>query len=146
MTHHRSARQSIGAMPLMLVAIGAASQAAFALDDTYLRCKGSIAIFLESGVQSVEKQEISAHVMRDTINFMGNNLLGGKDIQICRQSTDDFYFDSQSCKGGPVDLARPREYGTLNKITGELHLSNEAPKLALAQGSFICKKAEPLMK
>jgi hypothetical protein len=49
----------------MLVAIGGASQAAFALDDTYLRCKGSIAIFLESGVQSVEKQEIAAHVMPD---------------------------------------------------------------------------------
>jgi hypothetical protein len=34
-----------------------------------------------------------------------------------------------------VDFARRREYGTLNKITGELHLSNEAPKLPFAQGS-----------
>jgi hypothetical protein len=86
-----------------------------------------------------------AHVMEDRISFSGNGLLLGTDIPICRH-TDEFYFDSQSCEGGPVDLSRRREYGTLNKITGELHLSNQSPQLFLVQGSFICKKTEPLMK
>ena len=130
----------------MLGAIDIAPQPAGALDDAYLRCKGVIAIFYDTGVESLEKQEIAAHVMQDRINFSGNSLLSGTDIQICRQSTDDFYFDSQSCKGGPVDLSSPREYGTLNKITGELHLSKEAPKLHFAQGSFFCKRTEPVLK
>jgi hypothetical protein len=118
-----------------------------ALDETYLRCKGTIAIFYESGVQSLENQEITAHIVRGRINFSGSSLLGGADIPICTERTDDFYFDSQSCKeGGAVDLSRPRQYGTVSKVTGELHLSNEAPKLSLAQGSFICKRAEPVMK
>ena len=116
------------------------------LSDTYLRCKGSIAIFRQWGVETVDKQEIAAHVMEDRINFSGNGLLLGTDIQICRHATDEFYFDSQSCEGGPADLSRRREYGTLNKITGELHLSNESPQLFLVQGSFMCKKTEPMMK
>jgi hypothetical protein len=99
-----------------------------ALDETYLRCKGTIYVYYETGVQSLENQEIAAHVLPDRINFSGNSLILGTDIPICRQSTDEFYFDSQSCKeGGPVDLSRPRQYGTVNKVTGELHLSNEAP-------------------
>jgi hypothetical protein len=118
-----------------------------ALDETYLRCKGTLSVFYESGVQSLENQEIAAHIVRDRINFSGNTLLVGADIPICTQRTDDFYFDSQSCKeGGPIDLSRPRQYGTVKKVTGELHLSNETPKLSLAQGSFICKRAEPVMK
>jgi hypothetical protein len=118
-----------------------------ALDETYLRCKGTIYVYYETGVQSLENQEIAAHVLPDRINFSGNSLILGTDIPICRQSTDEFYFDSQSCKeGGPVDLSRPRQYGTVNKVTGELHLSNEAPKQSLAQGSFVCKRMEPVMK
>jgi hypothetical protein len=147
MTYHCwSSRKNIGATLLVIVAVGVASQPAVALEDTYLRCQGSVAIFLESGVQTVETQEIAAHVMEKRINLSGNDLLKGTDIQICRQSTDEFYFDSQSCNGGRVDLSRRREYGTLNKITGELHLSNESPQLFLVQGAFICKKTEPLMK
>jgi hypothetical protein len=118
-----------------------------ALDEAYLSCKGTIAVFSESGVQFLENQQIAAHIVRDRINFSGNNFLVGADIPICTQRTDDFYFDSQSCKeGGPVDLSRPRQYGTVNKVTGELHLSNEVPRLPLAQGSFICKRAEPVMR
>ncbi len=95
MTYHWwSSGQNIGATLLLIVAVGVASQLAVALDDTYLRCKGSVAIFRESGVQTVEKQEIAAHVMEDRINLSGNDLLKGTDIQICRQSTNDFYFDS----------------------------------------------------
>ena len=144
MTHHW---QNIGAILSVIVAIGLSSQLAVALDDTYLRCKGSVALFGASGTERAEKEEIAAHVTKDRINFSGNVLLVGTDIQICKD-TEDLYFDSQSCRGGPVDLSRPREYGTLNKITGELHLSNESPKLPffLAQGSFTCNKAEPLMR
>jgi hypothetical protein len=137
--------KNVGAILLVIVRLGLASQLAVALDDTYLRCKGSVAIFRETGVETIDKQEIAAHVMEDRISVSGNGLLLGTDIPICRH-TDEFYFDSQSCEGGPVDLSRRREYGTLNKITGELHLSNQSPQLFLVQGSFICKKTEPLMK
>ena len=71
------------------------------------------------------------------------------DMQICRQTFDEFYFDSQSCSGGS-DLSRPRDYGTFNKISGKLDLSNEPHvkngPILLMRGQFICKKTEPLMK
>ena len=70
----------------------------------------------------------------------------GWDIPICRQGTDHFSFDSQSCKEGGPDLSSPRQYGTVNKVTGELYLANEVPKLSPARGSFICKRAEPVIK
>ena len=94
----------------------------------------------------MEKQEIAAHVTDGRINLSGNAFLSGTYIEICNQSMDQFYFDSQSCNGGRADLSRRREYGTLNKITGELHFSKESPELFLVQGEFICKKTEPLMK
>jgi hypothetical protein len=147
MTHRRVGGRAFGPSVSVLIEIWVASQPAVALGDTYLRCKGAITILYESGVQSLEEQEIAAHVLRDRINFSGNHLLRGRDIQICKQSTDDFYFDSRTCEeGGPVDLSRPREYGTLNKITGELSLSNEEPRRPLAQGSFVCKPTEPVVK
>jgi hypothetical protein len=145
-------KMGVGVIVLALVPIAMpSSQVAFGLDDTYLQCTGSVSILREDGVQSVEKQEIAAHVIGELINFSGNALLKGSDIQICRRSTDDLYFDSQSCTGGPVDVWREREYGTLNKITGELHLTNEAPprnKLPplFLEGTFICKKVEPLIR
>jgi hypothetical protein len=146
MTHHWSNRSGWQRIVLVLGAIGVASQLAFALDDTYLRCKGSIDFFYESGVQSEQIQEIAAHIVQGRVSFTGNKFLSGTDIEICR-FTDDMYFDSQSCKEDRVvDLSRPRQYGTLNKITGELHLSSEGPKRRFVQGSFICKKVEPLMK
>jgi hypothetical protein len=130
---------------VVLAATGAAEVVAH--DDTYLRCKGTIAIFYERGLQSLENQVIFVHVLQDRINVSGNSLLAGWDIQICRKSTDEFYFDSQSCKeGGPVDLSRPRQYGTLNKVTGGLSLSNEAPSSRFTEGSFVCQRTEPVMK
>jgi hypothetical protein len=72
MTHHWSNWSGWQRIVLVLGAIGVASQLAFALDETYLRCKGSVAIFYESGVQSVEKQEIAAHVVQDRVSFSGN--------------------------------------------------------------------------
>jgi hypothetical protein len=138
--------RSIGAMLLLLSATDVAFQVAFALDDTYLRCKGTITILYESGVQSFTEEEIAVHVVQDRLNFSGSHLLKSSQIQICN-SADDVYFDSQTCKeGAPVDLSRPREYGTLNKITGELHFSNEAPKRPLVQGSFVCRRVEPVVK
>jgi hypothetical protein len=147
MTHHRNVNgwERIKVIVLVLAAIGA-PQSAFCLDDTYLHCKGAIEFVYESGVQSEVKQEIAAHVLQGRVSFTGNKFLSGTDIEICR-FTDDMYFDSQSCKEDRVvDLSRPRQYGTLNKITGELHLSSEGPKRRFAQGSFTCKKLEPLMK
>ena len=34
----------------------------FALDETYLRCKGTITIHFEDGVQTLENEEIAAHI------------------------------------------------------------------------------------
>ena len=112
----------------------------FALDETYLRCKGTITIHFEDGVQTLENEEIAAHIDQDRINFTGNMLIVGPNIPICTHNTDGFYFDTQSCvQGGPVDPSKPRRYGTFNKITGEVRLSNDEPKMPFAEGRFNCK-------
>jgi hypothetical protein len=135
-----------GTVAAVLLAVTTASQVV-ARGDAYLRCKGTITVYYESGLQSLENEEIFAHVMHDRINFSGNHLLLGWDIRICRKSSDEFYFDSQSCKeGGPVDLLRPRQYGTLNKVTGELNLGSEIPKEPFAEGSFACHSIQPVIK
>jgi hypothetical protein len=83
MTHHGSNWSGWQLIVLVLGAIAVAAQLAFALEETYLRCKGSVAILYESGVQSVEKQEIAAHIVQGRVSFAGNNFLSGTDIEIC---------------------------------------------------------------
>lgn len=125
------------------------SQAAHSVtaDDVYLRCKGGASIFRDSGMQIVEKQEIAAHIKNGKISFSGNGLLLGENIPICTLSKDQPYFDSESCEGSSR-FGKKRKYGTYNKITGALDLTNERSEnnVALITGHFKCAKAEPLMK
>jgi hypothetical protein len=141
--------QRIGVFCLALGAINAVFERAFAVDDTYLLCKGSISVISTSVTTPVKDQEIALHIMSNRVNISGNNYFNTVEMQICRQTADDFYFDSQSCSGR-ADLSRPRNYGTFNKITGKMDLSSEnyLPNslLLLTRGQFICKKTEPVMK
>jgi hypothetical protein len=144
--------QHISLLILLVAQISVASRRSFALEDTYLLCKGSISIMTPSGsLTSYDKQQLAVHVMRDRIKFSGNDFLGG-EAQICRPSTDEFNFDSESCKGvSDRDLfsSPPRIYGIFNNITAELHLSSEFwfPNGPLnSHGKFMCGKVEPLIR
>jgi hypothetical protein len=120
-----------------------------ASEETYLKCEGTISIFKDGPFQLVEKQEIAAHVKNQRIGFSGNDFLSGEGIQICTTgaSGDQPYFDSESCDGGTRNDPK-RKYGTYNKITGALDLTNEvsANGVAFITGRFNCVKTEPVVK
>lgn len=128
---------------LLCVCDGAVSAG---VGDAYLQCKGNISIFPNSGpVQVVDNQQIAAHIRSAEINFSGSRLLLGENIQICTPSTDQPYFDSESCDR-LRRKAKKRKYGTYNKITGALDLTNEVSEgnVSFVEGSFKCTKTEPL--
>jgi hypothetical protein len=129
-------------------AFSAIFEQTFAVDDAYFLCKGSISVISISVTTPVEGEEIAIHITPDRVNISGNAYFGAVETQICRQTADEFYYDSQTCSGS-VYLSR-RSYGTFNKITGKLDLSREdhSPNIPilLLRGQFICKKTEPVMK
>jgi hypothetical protein len=114
-----------------------------ALDETYLRCKGTIAIFYDAEYSLSKIKKLPRILCELELIFPATVCLEARIYQYA-QSARTIFISIVS--PGAVDLSRPRQYGTVSKVTGELHLSNEAPKLSLAQGSFICKRAEPVMK
>ena len=120
---------------------------AVAADDVYLRCNGAISIFRSHGVETVERQEIAAHLKSRRVTFSGNPLLFGKNIEICTPSDAELYFDSESCRGR-ARTDPTRVYGTLNKITGALNLTNTLPErsISLIEGRFQCAKVAPAVK
>jgi hypothetical protein len=77
----------------------------------------------------------------------GNRILIGKDIRICTPDDDQPSFDSQTCSGR-VDLDKERQYGTYNKITGAMNLTNVLPPPVglRVEGSFKCKQTVPRLK
>ncbi len=116
-------------------------------DDVYLHCKGDISVFRASGLQTFGNETISVHIKDGHINFSGNPLLLGENIQICTPSQDEPYFDSETCVG-QSRKDRKRKYGTYNKITGVLNLTNEIydSSIAFIEGRFKCETAVPLVK
>ena len=118
-------------------------------EEAYLECQGTISIFKDGPLQLVEKQEIAAHIKNKRIGFSGNDLLSGDGIQICTTgaSADQPYFDSESCGNDPRNDPK-RKYGTYNKITGTLDLTNgvSANGVAFITGRFKCVKTEPVVK
>jgi hypothetical protein len=118
--------------------------------DVYLKCTGYIVVHSDSGVpQTQENQEIAAHITRGVINFSGNPLLLGENIKLCTpiRTADQSYFDSESCSGQSRNDPK-RKYGTFNKITGKLQLTNqlEGTPTPLVEGTFKCTTVEPLVK
>lgn len=131
-----------------ITACGSKLDGANSGNDVYLQCKGEISIFKDSGpLQILDKQEIVVHIKGEKINFSGNGLLFGENIQICTLSTDQPYFDSESCEG-QSRKDKKRKYGTYNKVTGALDLTNQISEnnVAFITAHFKCVKAEPLMK
>lgn len=120
-----------------------------ASEDAYLKCEGEVSILKSGPLQIVEKQEIAAHIKNGRISFSGNNLLSGDNIQICTTGTsaDQPYFDSESCNNRAKN-DRKRKYGTFNKITGALDLTNEIHEndVALITGHFKCENVVPVVK
>jgi hypothetical protein len=116
------------------------------INDVYLLCKGEI-YFLGNDPFTMEKQDIAAHIKSGKINFSGNTILLGENIQICTPSADQPYFDSESCENKPKN-DKKRKYGTYNKVTGELTLTNliSENRLISISGTFKCNNAKPLMK
>ena len=114
--------------------------------DVYLLCEGDISIFRTSGLQIEDKQKISVHLKNGEINFSGNPFLLGENIQICTPSTDQPYFDSESCEGNSRK-DKKRNYGTYNKVTGVLDLTNLISENDVSEitGHFKCTKTVPLM-
>jgi hypothetical protein len=141
-------RRWVGVIVLLLGTIDTTLERSFALDDIYLLCKGSITV-VSAGVTPMPDQEIAMHIMSDRVNPSGNDYIYSREMQICRRTIDDFYFDSQSCSGR-VDLSKPRTFGTFNKVTGKLEIASEnhLPNGSIwtTKGKFICKKTEPLIK
>ena len=118
-----------------------------AAGDIYLRCNGVISILRASGVQLAEGQEIAAHLKGSRISFSGNALLAGENIEICTPLKAEPYFDSESCRGQTRTHPR-RSYGTLNKITGMLNLTNtmsDGPS-SLIEGKFKCAQVVPAVR
>lgn len=116
-------------------------------DNVYLRCKGTIAIHGSQPTQIEDKQEIVVHIKSGKISFSGNILLIGENIQICTPSKPQPYFDSETCEGRSRK-DRKRKYGTFDKVTGALDLTNEIWEgdTAFISGRFTCSRAEPLIK
>ena len=136
------------ALNIALIVIGTAAYAnTFAGDDVYLQCKGDISIFKTGGLQTVDNQKIAVHIKDGQITFSGNSLLLGENIQICTPSKDEPYFDSETCVG-KSRKDRKRKYGTYNKITGALNLTNEIydSSTALIDGRFECTTTIPVVK
>lgn len=140
-------RSLIATLVTLLLVACSKSASSVAADGVYLQCKGEISIFKDSGLQTEDNQDIAAHIEGGKINFSGNSLLLGENIQICTPSADQPYFDSESCQGQSRTDSK-RKYGTYNKVTGVLDLTNlvSANNVDLIQGRFKCIKAEPLLK
>jgi hypothetical protein len=130
----------------LLVCACSKSASPLAVADVYLQCKGDISILKTSGPQILDMQEIAVHLKDGKINFSGNGFLLGENIQICTPLTDQLYFDSESCKG-ESRKDKKRNYGTYNKITGVLDLTNQISEnnVTLITGRFKCTKTKPLM-
>ena len=134
---------------ILLVVACSKPDNAISPEETYLKCEGTISIFKDGPLQLVEKQEIAAHIKNKRIGFSGNDLLSGEGIQICTTGTsgDQPYFDSESCDGRARNDPK-RKYGTYNKITGALDLTNgvSANGIAFITGRFKCVRVEPVAK
>ena len=141
-------RSLIAALVTLLLVDCSKSASSIAADDVYLQCKGDISVFRDSGgLQTEGNQEIAAHIKRGKINFSGNSLLLGENIQICTPSADQPTFDNESCQGQSRTDPK-RKYGTYNKVTGVLDLTNQVSdsNVAFIEGRFKCARAEPLLK
>ena len=132
---------------LALALCAFAFSTAIAADDIYLRCNGAISFFRSHGIETVERQEIAAHLKSGRVSFSGNSLLIGKNIEICTPSDAEMYFDIESCRGRSRTDPR-RVYGTLNKITGALSVTSTSPDATthLIEGRFQCATVAPAVK
>ena len=141
-------RQRLGIIILMFGVISAAFAPAFALEDTYLRCKGSITRSASSGRLPRENTELALHITAKGVNISDNaENITASNMRICSQYQNQFTFNSQSC-ALTSQFPRPRTWGTYNTITGNLQVTM-APDSVLQEllnGEFICSKTQPLMK
>jgi len=135
----------LGLILLLFGAVGATSERAVALDDTYLLCKGSIATYLVNEQAPPRDEELAVHIESDKVNISGTPI-SGVNMQICRQTADKVDFYSQSCTEVPESYVN-RTYGTFNRITGNLVATvTPSRSFEMLQGKFVCRKTEPMMK
>jgi hypothetical protein len=138
-------RVYLGLMLLVFSAIGATSEPAVALDDSYLLCKGSIVTYLVDGRAPSRDEELAVHIESDKINISGTSI-SGTNMQICSHISDKIAFYNQPCTEVPESYVT-RTYGIFNKITGNLVVTVTPPRSwNMLQGKFVCRKTEPLMK
>ena len=134
----------LGAMSIVLQACSGHT----AIKDSYFKCTGSVVLQNASVPAVKQDQEIAAHFSGEKVLFSGNSRLGdGKGVQVCPSGTlgtspDEYYFDSDSCSG--KTSGKDRIYGTFNRITHSLHLSQEQhiSNVWLVAGAFACKPAK----
>ena len=130
----------VAVLGTLLVVACSKSDNLIASEEAYLKMAPSI---------GREARDRCTHIKNKRISFSGNDLLSGEGIQICTTgaSVDQPYFDSESCDNDPRNDPK-RKYGTYNKITGALDLTNEvsANSVALITGRFKCVKTEPVAK
>ena len=117
-----------------------------------LACKGSVTILNQNGTQVIENaEEIAVSIKGSLINFSGNRYIGGESIKICppgpiTKSIDQPYFDSSSCETKLSSQSARRTYGTVNKITGTVTITESVNEngVVFVRGDFKCVKVLPI--
>ena len=151
-------RHRLSKLSIFFLALGFLLQLASVLmptssNSSYFKCRGEVTIIVNTLNPTMENEEVAVSITGNRISFSGSRYFGGENILICppgyiSASTDQPYFDSDSCRGAIGANITKRTYGTFNKITGKLQLSEEIRRdgITYVRGSFNCSRAVPLLK